>query len=332
MFKNSDAKPTPNYKKALVYALQVMVIGLLALYLYQNQASLSALVNIRWQHIVGIILLDTAGYAINSFINYYLTKRLDPRVGLLDSFMLQYVNSLLNKILPTIGGGAAYRAYYLKKVYDFPYTQFVSTVASLYVISFSMTSFIGLFCLLLIYWNFHVFNWVIFLAFTGILTPTMIIILFSPKIPPSRHRLLKILKDTTDSWYILKKDTKLVLVCLLLSSLQLFVAAAYAYVGYAAIGVEPSFVAMLYLSTLGIIMAFLNFTPDGIGVKEGIYIFSKDLVQIPQALLVLGSLYLRGISMVTTFLIAAISYWELTRRLRKVEMAQAIHHGTADSL
>ncbi len=79
---------------------------------------------------------------------------------------------------------------------------------------------------------------------------------------------------------------------------------------------KTTFIPMLFLATLGIIQAFLNFTPDGIGVKEGIYIFSASLVQMPDDILVLGSLVLRAVSFCTTLIIGGISYWILMRELK----------------
>lgn len=304
------------YRNAVLYILQVVVIALLAWYVYQNRDPLILIKKIQWEFIVGIIVLDVASYLVTTFINYSMISRLNKNVTFLDSLMLQYVNSLLNKVLPTIGGGAAFRAYYLKEKYQFPYTQFVSTIAGLYIISFSTTSLIGILCLLAIYWEYHVFNGLIFLAFVGILIPTMTIAIWTIRIPDSNLRLLRIAKNIIDSWNIIKKERKLVFAYMFFTNLLLLISTAYTYLGYRALGEQPAFFPMLYLSTLGIILAFINFTPDGIGVKEGIYVFSDKLVQIPRDILVLGSLYVRGISMITTLLIGGISYLILMRQLK----------------
>lgn len=316
--KTTESKPI-NYKKIFSYLIQIVVVGLIAWYIYQNRDVFSTLKNIRWQQIAWIVALDIAAFLTNSILNYSMIRQLDSRVTFLDCFMLQYVNNLFNKILPTIGGGAAFRAIYLKKKYDFPYSKFTSTVAGLYVISFSATSLIGLSCLLVIYAQFRVFNWIIFLAFIGILLPTLFIIVASPQIPKSERRLLRILRNVVDGWNVIKKRPRFVFLYLFLSVLLLLITTFQTYVSYQGLGVETNLVPMLYLSSLGIIMAFLNFTPDGIGVKEGFYIFSKDLVRIPEDVLVLGSLYLRAISIVSTFVIGGISYWLLMREMKRID-------------
>ena len=319
----SEARPRPkrfNGKKAVSIFLQAVILGLLIWYFLQNRDVFAALKNVTWQAVLFIILLEFASFVVNSYLNYSMIRRFDRRVSFLDCFLLQYVNNLLNKILPTVGGGAAFRAVYLKQKYQFPYTRFTSTVAGLYTISFFSTALIAITCLLIIYARYQVFNWVIFLAFSGILLVTVAVILFSPEVPPSERRMLKALRSVIEGWKILKKDLGAVLLYTLLTITLLTLAALHNLVVYQALGENPNPVAVIYLSTLGILMAFLNFTPDGIGVKEGILIFSKDLVQIPDSVLVLGSIILRAISIFTTFSMGGISYWVLMKRMKSLQL------------
>lgn len=316
MVQNPSTRPAPDIRKLFFYIVQIIVVGLLVWYLYQNRDLFVLLRNVRWQHIFWIVVFDTASYFVISYTNYSIITRLDPKISYIDSLMLQYINSMLNKIVPTIGAGAAFRAYFLKKKYQFSYTQFASSVTVFYVVSFFTTSLIGILCLLLIYLQYQVFNWVIFLVFLGILLPALVVILFPLKVPTSNHRLLRILKNAVDSWNTIKKQPKYVFIYVVSTVLLLVLSSAYTFLGYSALGVSPSPIQMLYLSTLGIIIILLNFTPDGIGIKEGLYVFSQKLVQIPQDVLILGSLYLRAVSMVTTVAIGALSYWILSRQLK----------------
>jgi uncharacterized membrane protein YbhN (UPF0104 family) len=310
----------PNRVRAFITnALGALVIGLLGWYLYQNQDILSYLKNINWEQIVFIALLDIAIFLLNSLMNQSMINRLGTRITFLDSYLLQYANNFLNKILPTIGGGAAFRAVYLKLKYQFSYSQFISTVAGIYVISFFSTSLIGLSCLFMIYARFHVFNWVIFLIFLGVCLFCLFIILFSPQIAESDNRIVKVLNSIFEGWRTIKREPKSIFLYALLSIMLLFLSALQTFFSYQALGIKTDLIPMIFLSTLSIILAFLNFTPDGIGVREGVYIFSADLVNIPNDILVLGSLVLRGISICTTFVIGGISYLILTRRLKALE-------------
>jgi uncharacterized protein (TIRG00374 family) len=310
-------KKANNLRKYITNAVGALVILFFTWYLYQNQDILTHLKNISWKQIMWIVLCDLATFLINGLLDQSMINRLDNRVSFLDCYLLGYASNFLNKILPTIGGGAAFRAAYLKRKYQFPYSQFVSTVAGLYVISFFSTSLIGLFCLWVIFVKFAVFSWVICLIFLAICLSCLFIIIFSPKIPEGDHRIIKILNGIFEGWRIIKMDPKFIFIYAFLSVTILFLSAMQTFFSYQALGVKTDIVSMLFLSTLGIILAFLNFTPDGIGVKEAVYIFSSDLVRIPNGLLILGSLILRGISLCTTFIIGGICYLFLARKLNK---------------
>lgn len=312
------------YRKYITNILSLIVLGLLAWYLYQNRTIFNSLKNISWVQIGLIIILDFACFFVNSLLNYTMIKRLEPRISFLDCYMLQYVNNALNKILPTIGGGAAFRAVFLKQKYQFSYTNFISTISGLYLISFMTTSIIGLLCMWLIYLQFNIYNIVIIIIFLALLLPSIVIIFLSPKLPDSNSRIIKTIKNIIEGWNILKKDPIFILFYAFFSILLLFLSAFQTLISYQALGIQTNLIRMLFLSTLGIILALVNFTPDGIGIKEGIFIFTANLVQIPDNILVLGSLMLRGISMVTTFVIGGISYWILLQQLKKIESRQDI--------
>ena len=319
MIENPTEQNATSYRRHLINVLGVFVVASLILYLNSNRNALESLKNIRWQQITWIIVLDTTSFLIGSLQNQSLINRFDLRVGFLDCFLLQYGNNFLNKILPTIGGGAAFRAIYLKKKYQFPYSQFVSTVAGLYVISFFSVAIIGIACLWIIYIQYNQFNLIILMAFISTLLPCLFIIIFSPQMPQGNNKFLKLLKSIIEGWNVIKQEPRNIFVYAIFSIVILLLSALQTLISYQALGVKTDIVSMLFLSTLGIILALLNFTPDGIGIKEGIYIFSASLVQIPGNILVLGSLVLRGISFCTTLMIGGISYWILMRRLKTLE-------------
>ena len=318
-----DAHSKKNrYLKLFGNIFTVAVLGFLVWYLYENREVFDTVKNISWQHVSWIILLDLTLFLLNSLLDKSMINQVNPKVGYLDCYLLQYANNFLNKILPTVGGGATFKAIFLKKKYMLPYSRFVSTLTGLYVISFFSVSLIGILCMITLYFQLELFNWIIFVAFLGIMSSCMFVILFSPNIPESKNRLLKLLQSTVEGWKILQKNIRLIFIYIGLSIMLLIISALQTYVSYRALGVEIGVVPIMFLSTLGIITALLNFTPDGIGVKEGIYIFSANLVQIPEETLVLGSLVLRGISICTTFIFGGISYFILMKQMKSFDIGE----------
>lgn len=273
---------------------------------------------LKWQYILLLIFAEMVSFLINGFLDQSMIGKFGKKVSYIDCYMLAYANNFLNKILPTIGGGAAFRAIFLKKKYDFPYLQFVSTITGLYVISFFSVSLIGLVCLVLIYIRIKVLNWFLIIAFSGLFLGCLSIIIFSPKLPESNNRLVKIFNSVIDGWIMIRKDYKFIVIYTFLSIILFGLSALATMISYKALGLATDYIDMLFLSSLGIIMAFMNFTPDGIGVKEGLFIFSSDLVRIPKDMLVMGSLVLRAVSFCSTFIIGGISYLILTKKFNKL--------------
>ena len=317
----NDTQPEnhkPSKIRLLTNLLGVIILVLLGWYLYRNREVFSSLYSITAWQIVLMILLEAAGYLLGSFLNYSMIRRFGFHVSYLDSVLLQYSNSFLNKIMPTIGAGAAFRAVFLKKKYTFPYSQFVATLGGLYLISFIATALIGLACMAVFYLQDGLTNWVITLAFLGLLLPCLAIVIFSPSVPEKNNRFIKTVRSIISGWNILKKDWRFVVMYTAFVILQLLLSALQVLVCYRALGTQAGLIPMVFLSTLGIILTFLNFTPDGIGVREAVYVFSSNLVQIPQTVLVLGSLVLRGLSILTSMVFGGIAYWILTQQIKKL--------------
>jgi len=152
-----------------------------------------------------------------------------------------------------------------------------------------------------------------------ILVAVFFIILFTPQIPKSENRLVSALRNMIEGWNRIKQEPKVILLYLVSTVILLALTALQTYLSYVALGERPGLVPMLFLSTLGIIVAFINFTPGALGVKEAIFVFSSRLVRLPNDILVLGSFVLRGISLFTTDLIGGICYWIITRQIKMMD-------------
>lgn len=329
MTNNPPIEKQPRSKVRLITTLLgLLALVLLGLYLYQNRDVFSSLRSITAAQVALIIAIETVNFLLGSALNYSMVRRFGYRVSFLDSVVLQYINSFLNKILPTIGGGAAFRAVFLKKKYRFPYSQFAATLGGFYLISFIATALIGLACMAWIYASYGVTNWIIIAAFLALLAPSLFIIFFSPKIPEKNNRILNALRRAVEGWNILKGDKGFIAFYTFLIVLQLLLSTWQLVIAFGAIGVQAGYVQMLFLSSLGIILSFLNFTPDGIGIREVVYVFSAVVVQIPRASLVLGSLVLRALSMVTSLLIGGAGYMVFLRQIKKIEEAEGVQEET----
>jgi len=302
-------------RKFLTKIITPVVFLLLGVYIWNNREIFLLIRNLSVGHIILIMSFEILLSAVYALINMILINRLDRSVSYLDCFYLQFSNNFLNKISPK--GGAVFRALYLKNKYGFSYSKFISTITGLYVLSFSTTALIGLFCLLYFYLSNHLYNTILTLIYLGILISLLLIIIASPKIPETDSRIIQVLKKIIDSWIIIKQNRRQVLFFIFLTIISALIISYQSLFIYNSLGVKVNLIQMLFLSSLSIINSFLNFTPDGIGVKEGTLIFSSNVVSIPGNILVLGSLMMRVIGFLVSLLFGAISYIILSKKIRE---------------
>ena len=322
--ETSSTIPERRKTRVVTTLLGLIAIVLLGVYLYQNREIFSSLRSITIGQVILIIAIETINFLLGSYLNYSMVRRFGYQVSYSDSVVLQYINSFLNKILPTIGGGAAFRAVFLKKKYNFPYSQFASTLGGFYLISFIAIALIGLACMVWVYVTYRATNWWIISAFLALIIPSVIIVLFSPKIPDGEGRLFAAIRRIVDGWNTLKKDKGFIAFYTTLIVIQLFLSSWQMLIAFQAIGIQTGYLQVLFLSSLGIILSFLNFTPDGIGIREIVYVFTSSLVRIPQASLVLGSLVLRGLSIFTSLIVGGIGYLEFLKQIKHIEESKNI--------
>ena len=86
---------------------------------------------------------------------------------------------------------------------------------------------------------------------------------------------------------------------------------------YRGLGFNVGLVETFYMSSLGAILTFVNITPDNIGIKEAVYMFTADIVGLDSDIILLGSLIIRAVALINTFVIGGISYLLLTPRIKE---------------
>jgi uncharacterized membrane protein YbhN (UPF0104 family) len=71
------------------------------------------------------------------------------------------------------------------------------------------------------------------------------------------------------------------------------------------------------MTSIGIITTFVNITPDSIGIKEGVYMFSSQIIGLDSDIILLGSLIVRAIGLINTFIFGGLSYLILSKYFKK---------------
>jgi uncharacterized protein (TIRG00374 family) len=288
----------------------------MGVYLYRNREVFIHLRNLEIQYLVYIFIIQTIAIGVIALTNKKVIHVLKKNIPYKEAFLLQYSNSLLNKIVSE--GGALFRGYFLKEVYKLPYTKYISTIAGLYVIGFLSNSLAGLISLTYIYLTYGKINYWILIFFLGILLFTIPLLIKNPKLKNKKeNRVIRWITSILEGWGEIKKSKKKLLMFILLSIFGLLTTSFQVILVYRGLGYDVGFFESLYMSSITMIATFVNITPDSIGVREGVYMFSSDIIGLDSDIILLGSLIIRAIGLINTFVLGGISYLKLAPRLKE---------------
>lgn len=306
------------HKKFITNIFTIIVLILMVVYLYENRDVFASLKNLEIKYIVYIVLSQVGTVAVGAFLNQRIIKTLDKSILYKDAFNLQYANNFLNKIISE--GGAVFRGYFLKEIYKLPYTKYISTIAGSYILSFLSYSIVGLISLGYIFIVRGKINYWILTFFIGLLIGTVVLILVNPCFKNKKnYRVLKWANSILDGWKIIKRDKNELLIFTGLIILMLVLHVPQAVFVYKGLGENMGVFESLYMSSVGIITTFINITPNSIGIKEGIYMFSSDVIGLNSDIILLGALITRAVSLISSFVLGGISYLKLNPRLKQKE-------------
>lgn len=304
-----------NTKRDQNKTLSVILTGLaiisLGIFLYHYREVFTSLREFRPQHVLALAFVHIIFLLVIGMLNKLVIQRLDPKISTAEIIHLQFINNFLNKIFPK--GGPTFRAMYLKKQYNFPYTYFISALAGLVVLEMAGQSLVVLVGMYLIYLQIGLYNTPIILSFTILLMGAFFLMVIRPVISDRQNKILKVVKRVVEGWNLVLKYPKDILKFIFISVLALIIKAIGMIIVFDGIGSPIGILEALLLASLSSILSYVNFTPDGLGVREGIYIFTTSIILIPEPTIVLGSLVERAITFLASAMYAGTSYFILKR-------------------
>lgn len=266
-------------KKLFSVSILILIVGLFAYYIYTHISDFKQieLINPLW--LIPLVLLFILNYYFLGIQTKNLLLPLDVKLKNLEAFMLSIVTGFYNLITPA-HGGMAVRAVYLKKKHGFAYTNFFSSLAGIYVISFFISSLFGLISLFFIYQLYNIFNWIIFLIFLGLFLLLLGVIIFSPEFKERSNKLFNRFVKVANGWNLISKDKRIILVCSFVTIMSLIINSISTIISYHIFGINLNIIQALFLTCISSIGILLLITPGNLGVAEAIAVFSALILGI----------------------------------------------------
>jgi len=303
-------------KKLISVILTIFIIVFFIYYFIKNPSILENLRNISLKSIFLILFIQFLILVVYSVLNHIVIKKIQKGVPFQDNLYLQFANTFLNKILPK--GGAAFRGVYLKEMYNFPYSKFISTLSGMYIVSFLSYSVASFVCFIFFYFKYGLFNIVLIVAFVGLFLSSLILVFLPTKFfDKKKGKIFQILSSILNGWAEIKGDLKFIFSLTLIVVGILLLNTFQMQTIYGSLGLQVSFMPIFFLSVVSLLTIFINITPDGIGIKEGIYVFSSKMVNLASETLILASLIDRTLGLIIAIIFGGVSYLILLKKYNK---------------
>src|SRR3989344_8161996 len=199
----------PTTKKLISISVLILIVIIFIYYIISHISDFKQLSLVNPLYIIPLIIISLIVSITNGLIIKYLLEPFKIKMKFKEWFGLSIITTFYNIILP-LRAGMATRAVYLKEKHNFPYTNFISTLAGVYVINFLVASLFVLISLIILYLTKGIFNLIILLIFLGFFLPLLTIILFSPIFPETKNNFINKFIKVMNGWHIIRKNRKIV--------------------------------------------------------------------------------------------------------------------------
>jgi uncharacterized protein (TIRG00374 family) len=286
-------------KTSLIITSIVFIIFLV--YFVANLEKFKLLLHINFALLLLISLADMAVIAVNGLFTKAVLVPFKKSIGFLESYYVSLISAVGNYFAP-VGAGFAFRAIYLKRKHNLPYSEYISILSGNYILVFLTSSILGLLALLMLGSNsspqfltlFTIFS----LMLVGALLLCMVKIPFV-KVESIHNRHLrsfgKILYRIVNGWNKITANKSLMARLYTLTLANAALSFINIWLIITALHISTTFPALLLFSVLGTLSLFINITPANLGVKEAIYLFSSSVLGFSTAQILSIALIDRGV-------------------------------------
>lgn len=315
-----------NIKKGLTY----LVLIALGYYLYKNFYLITDTVKTLTVSSISVILiLKVLMIAINGEILITTLKCFDTEIERSRSYYITLISTIANFLTP-FRGGAAIRALYLKKYHNISYTHFASTLSAYYILVLFISSISGSLAILFLDRSSLTQYLLLLGLFIGILIISLVLLFanvhrFLKTEVHSKNKFLNkifsFIRQFILGWDYITKNKKVLTQLIIYSLISHILIFFISFIEFHSINIQTSMTSMLTYTSLSNISLLISITPGSLGIREAIFIFSSQVLNISNDAI----LQVAVIDRSTTLLVILLLYVFVTvlkrlPRFRKVDV------------
>lgn len=291
-------------KKLLKYlkiVITIAVLGFFVYYFINNKEDLLKVLSVTILPLVGIMISYSIVFYLNGVFIKVILKTFKKKISLIESFYVSVISSLGNYFLP-MRGGAVIRSVYLKKNFEFPYEYFVSTLYGYYIIVFLVNAFVGLISLVVISIKYGVTSIPLYLFFGGLFVAMLVLSFVKfpvKKIKGSKNKVLdkvlSVIKNILEGWNMIVENKRLLISLIVITLVALVAGIALFYFEFRALSIDVSIMNVILYNCLSGVSLLVSITPGSLGIREGIFSITSDILGISNEQIMQLALLDRGV-------------------------------------
>ncbi len=314
-------------KKWISIALLLISIFLIGVFLYQNSQVFDRLENLNPIPLILIALMFISSLYVNGLCFKILTQPF--KIDVKEHFSLSISTSFFN-LVSFFSGGMGVRALYMKKKFNLKYSDFLASLFGNYAVILLVNSAIGLIVFVIIYLKFQIFNLVLVLAFSAIFLSTVFCMTIRNFHFGFDNFFTRNVNKMIEGWKKIIRHKGMVYKLATFVVINLLLGAITNWIAFRSIGINLDFTSVLYLSVITTLSVFtLNITPGQLGITEGLYVISGNILGIPNEQSLLVSLLIRAVNITILAILGPISNMIL---LKKVQLSKKTVPGNKSKL
>lgn len=304
-------------KKLVKYLKVIVTIAVLVYfiwYFYKNQGDFLFVLRTDWRYVTALIFLNSLTFFLNGIFIKVILKRFNKNIGVGESFYVSVISSLGNYFLP-MRGGAVIRSVYLKKKFDFSYSHFVSTLYGNYIVVFLVNALLALIALMVIQLTTGIISYPLYIFFGLLFWGMLVLSLFEipvHKIKDTRiifvNKIKKVITEILDGWNIIINDRKLLLSLVLLTFGNFVFMTAIFWIEFLALGIKTTLINVILYNCISGVSLLVSLTPGSLGIREGLFIITSDILGISNSEVLQLALLDRGILVVSLGILFVLFY------------------------
>lgn len=287
-------------KNIISILLTTLVLILFGIYLYKNPQILLSLQEINPWNLVLISILFLLIFFIEALFIKLTLNAFDKDIDKKESYFLSTVSRIGNYLLP-MRAGAVFRALYLKKIHNFEYSKFLSTLYAYYILLFLIYSILALISLGIKYINTNIYFPIVTLFFVLLLIATVLIIIFS-RIEIKENYNNKLIKKAIIvinkfilSWDNIVKKRKIFFNLILLTTGNILLNWLIYILEFSSINIHVNILDTLLYTCISGVSLLVSITPGSLGLREAMFLFTSDSIGLKEYEIIQLALLDRGI-------------------------------------